>query len=182
MTCIVGIERDGILWIGADSAAFKDDEINIRTDPKVWRAGEFLYGFSGSFRVGQVLRWGFKPPRNTRGTDMEYMVMDFVDDLKDFLSDKGLLVRGDSFDSYDAEIVIGFRSRFYVIESDFNVSAKADPYIASGSGAHYALGALYALFEQESLSPEQILHQALGASSYFCPSVKPPLSIISNKD
>lgn len=180
MTCIIGLERDGVLWIGGDSAAYREDEVNTRVEPKVWRAGKFIFGFSGSFRIGQLLRWGFKPPKNNRDSDIEYMVIDFVDALKDLLTQKGASTRGESGDTFDAEIVVGYKRRLYVVESDFNVSTRTDTYVSSGGGTPYALGALWILESEGSLPPEVVIEKALNASAQYCPSVKPPFSIISN--
>lgn len=181
MTCIIGLERDGVLWMGGDSAAYREDEINSRADPKVWRTGKFIFGFSGSFRIGQLLRWGFKPPKNTRDSDTEYMVLDFVDALKFLLEEKGASSKSESGDSFDAEIVVGYKRRLYVIESDFNISTRTDTFVASGGGAPYALGALWALETQSFLPPDQVIEKALTASAQYCPSVKAPFSIINNK-
>jgi len=180
MTCIIGLERDGVLWVGGDSAAYREDEVNTRVDPKVWTADNFIFGFSGSFRIGQLLRWGFKPPKNSRNSDIEYMVIDFIDALKELLIQKGASSKGEDGDTFDAEIVVGYNRRLYVIETDFNVSTRTETYVSSGGGSPYALGALWVL-ESAGFPPEIVIEKALRASAQYCPSVKPPFSIISNK-
>ena len=181
MTCIIGLEREGVLWIGGDSAAYREDEVNARADPKVWKSGKFIFGFSGSFRIGQLLRWGFKPPKNNRDSDIEYMVIDFVDAIKSLLEEKGAASKSESGDSFDAEIIVGYKRRLYVIESDFNVSSRTDTYVSSGGGAPYALGAMWVLESQGTLPPDQVIEKALSASAQYCPSVKVPFSIINSK-
>lgn len=181
MTCVVALEKDGVIWMGADSAAFRNDEINIRTDPKVFKVDNFLFGFSGSFRVGQLIRYAFRPPKNTRQrSDMEYMVVDFVDSLKLLLEEKGVLLKDGTGDSHDSEIVVGFHKKIYVIESDFNVSIRNENYAVSGSGAAYALGALYILNLNQSMGPEEKIELALRASVEYCPSVRLPFVIMSD--
>ena len=65
MTCIVAIKHDNEIWMGGDSAAFRDDERTNRADEKVFKNGDFLLGYSGSFRVGQLIRYAFNPPKST---------------------------------------------------------------------------------------------------------------------
>lgn len=167
--------------MGGDTAAFREDELTHRADEKVFKYGEFLFGFSGSFRVGQLVRYAFHPPKNAKQkSDMEYMVVDFVDSLRFLLEEKGKLLKDESGDSYDSEIVVGFRKKIYVIESDFNVSVSSEKYIASGSGSPYALGALHILNQNENLHPKVKVEMALKASSQYCPSVKAPFTILSN--
>lgn len=181
MTCIVAIKHDNEIWIGGDSAAFRDDERTSRADEKVFKHGEFLFGYSGSFRVGQLVRYAFNPPKNNKQkSDMEYMVVDFVDSLRFLLEEKGKLLKDESGDSYDSEIVVGFRNKIYVIESDFNVSTSTEKYVVSGSGSAYALGALYVLDENDNIKPKDKVEIALKASAQYCPSVKAPFTIMSN--
>ena len=180
MTCIVALEHEGVLWMGGDSAAFREDEISCRADPKVFQYGEFLFGFSGSFRVGQLLRYGFQPPKQSGKSDMGYMVIDFVDALRTFLDQKGTHLKEGSGDSHDSEIVVGFRRKIYVIEPDFNVSMPLEKYVASGSGSAYALGALSVLEEIGIMHPSSKIETALKVSAQHCPSVRAPFTIMSN--
>ena len=48
MTCIVGLEHNGAVWIGGDSAGV-DNSLGIQTrdDRKVFQIGEAVIGFTG---------------------------------------------------------------------------------------------------------------------------------------
>ncbi len=89
MTCIAGLVRDGRVYIGGDSAAVAGSTLFVRGDPKVFLNGEFIMGFSHSFRMGQILRYGFTPPK-VDGADLDfYMVTRFVNELRRTLNSHG---------------------------------------------------------------------------------------------
>jgi ATP-dependent protease HslVU (ClpYQ) peptidase subunit len=180
MTCVIGLEHEGKIWLGADSAASRDDEISCRADSKVFQSGDFLFGFSGSFRIGQLLRYAFKPPKQYNKPDMEYMVVDFIDSLRLLLDEKGTLLKESASDHHDSEIIVGFRRKLYLIESDFNISIPFENYVASGSGSAFALGALSVLDNMPTISPALKIESALKASAQHCCSVRAPFTIISS--
>lgn len=57
MTCIIGYndkENEKIYMIG-DSAGVSNLDVTVRSDKKVFFNGDFLFGFTTSFRMGQIL-------------------------------------------------------------------------------------------------------------------------------
>ena len=79
MTCIVGLLHDNSVYIGGDSAGVADYSLTVRADEKVFVNDGFIMGFTKSFRMGQLLRYCFKPPPYHPDSDLdEYMVKDFV--------------------------------------------------------------------------------------------------------
>ncbi len=62
MTCIVGIETDKGVVIGGDSAGVSGLGLTVRADEKVFARGPFVMGFTSSFRMGQLLRYGALDP------------------------------------------------------------------------------------------------------------------------
>ena len=62
MTCIVGLIDGNRVWMGGDSAGVSGLDITVRSDPKVFRNGDFLIGFTSSFRMGQLLAFRLRPP------------------------------------------------------------------------------------------------------------------------
>lgn len=91
MTAVAGfVHRDGSVWIGADSAGSSDTRLTVRKDPKVFRRGAFLFGFCGSFRQMQLVRFGFTPQERPLDKDVfEYMVTTVVEDLRKLWKDGG---------------------------------------------------------------------------------------------
>lgn len=67
MTAIAGLVHDGRVLIGADSGGVAGWTLNVRKDSKVFTNGAYVMGFTTSFRMGQLLRWAFKPPAPRQG-------------------------------------------------------------------------------------------------------------------
>ena len=62
MTVIVGLQHNGAVYIGGDSAGIAGYDLMIRHDEKVFVNQQFIMGYTTSFRMGQILRYSFKPP------------------------------------------------------------------------------------------------------------------------
>lgn len=173
MTCIVGyIDKDGV-YIGGDSAAVGEEDLsyNIRKDKKVFKKGDFLFGFSTSFRMGQILKHKFRIPNHPKGIDdSQYMATLFVDAVKRCFMDNEYI----SFDEDAAAFMVGYKGKLYSILSQFQVAENADNFAAMGCGEHFALGALFACAEKD---PVKKLEVALNAAAAFSMGVKPPFVI-----
>lgn len=176
MTCIVGLAEEGKVYIGGDSAGVAGYDLTIRADSKVFTNGEFLMGFTSSFRMGQLLRYSFSPPPFIEKEDLDkYMVTRFVDALRTCLQaggyeiNKSGRVEGGTF-------LVGVRGRLYVIEGDYQVGIPADNFAAVGCGDQIAHGALYASQGQD---PEKRLEIALRAAEHFSGGVRAPFKIIN---
>jgi ATP-dependent protease HslVU (ClpYQ) peptidase subunit len=180
VTCIVAIEHEGKVWMGGDSAACKDDYVSSVKNKKVFIVGDFIIGYSGSFRVGQILEYAFKPPEQDiySKSDMEYMVIDFVDSLRETLREKGVLLNTEEGESHDSEFLVGYHGQIYSIERDFHVGRSVHRYAACGSGMYYALGALHAMDENID-SPLLGIEKALSACMAFSTNVRTPFTILS---
>ena len=59
MTVIVGYvdEENGKVYIGSDSQGVSGDHTINRADPKVFISHGITYGFTSSYRMGQILRF-----------------------------------------------------------------------------------------------------------------------------
>ncbi len=90
MTCIVGLAHGGRVYMGADSAGVAGLDIDTRRDPKLFKVGDLLIGFTTSFRMGQLLAYGFEPPPRPAGGDVRrWMVVDFVEAVRAVSGDGG---------------------------------------------------------------------------------------------
>lgn len=182
MTCIVAIQHDGYVWMGGDAAASRDNDVVCRSNPKVFWNNDILIGYSGSFRIGQLLQYAFRPPCQSAGqSDIEFLVVDFVDELRQLMRERGTLMKEEEGEAHDSEFLIGYRGKVYVIEPDFNVGCLLTSYVSCGSGANYAMGALYALDKNEEMSPQEKIKIALSAATEYCTGVRPPFTILSTK-
>lgn len=184
MTCIVGVvSDDGAVHIGADSAGVAGLHLTPRKDSKVFVKGEFILGFSGSFRMGQLLRYSFIPPDIPEDKDLfDYMVVDFVNALRKTLKDGGwLTVRNEQEEA--GFFLVGLRGRLFKIEDDFQVGESYQAYLACGCGDEFALGAISTLCSYLPDMPvEDKLLRALRVSSQFSVGVCAPYNICAVKD
>lgn len=178
MTCIVGIKSQNGLWIGGDSAVSSDNLVQTIADPKVWKKGQFIIGFAGSLRVGQIIKYKMKiPPINDR-KPTEYMVCSFIDAMRKCLKAAGAAREDKKEEEQENQFLIGFRGRLFEIDEAYGVCEINDEFIAIGSGTEYALGSLYTT---KGKQPEKRIWEALEASAYFCEGVRPPFHIVSSK-
>jgi len=63
MTCIVAIKNDTSILLGGDSAASGNNRIVQRKDKKVFKRRGIGFGFAGSFRIGQLIKYSLKIPK-----------------------------------------------------------------------------------------------------------------------
>lgn len=174
MTCIVGIAEQGKVYIGGDSAATSGYVVTLRADPKVFRIGRFLVGFTTSFRMGQLIRYAFHPPEVPGGMDVfQYMVTMFIDNLRECLKAGGY-ARRDAEQESGGSFLVGYAGRLFAIDNDYQVAESTSPYAAVGSGAETALGALYAT---RGAPAWQRINTALEAASQHTVYVRGPFII-----
>jgi ATP-dependent protease HslVU (ClpYQ) peptidase subunit len=181
MTCIVGLENKGTIYIGSDSAISDENAIgSLATNEKSFILNdEFILGCCGSIRTTQVLHYGFKPPiKKNDSNDMGYLVIDFVDSLREILKDKATIYSENSTETLiETGLLLGFNACLYTIDTDMQVSRCDDGYAAMGSGDMLALGALYAT-KHLGLKPEERIKTALEAATHHSCHVRPKFHIL----
>src|SRR4051812_40219218 len=108
MTCIVGLAHEGKVFIGGDSAGVARYDLMVRADRKVFRNGDFIMGFTTSFRMGQLLAVKFKPPRYHPDEDVwHFMVDSFVEDARGCLASGGFAKKDNNVES-GGTFLVGF--------------------------------------------------------------------------
>lgn len=142
MTCIVGLVDKGRVYIGGDSAGIAGLSLTVRSDPKVFAIGEFVVGYTSSFRMGQLLRFKFQPPA-IEGDLFAYMATHFVDALRECFKQGGYAEVCNGQES-GGNFLVGVRGHLFHIQSDYQVGEALSQYDACGCGDDVACGALYA--------------------------------------
>jgi len=184
MTCVVGLEKSGIVYMGCDGCSSSDTFQGISTQPKVFINKDLLIGFTTSWRMGQILRYVLVPPplppfynkKDQFSADMQYLVVDLVDAIRKAFFDKGFMTKKDEVEE-GGNFLIGFHGKLYEICDDFQVNSYNTGYAAVGCGASYAYGVLHDLCKyQRKLPPEVILRRALEAAAAHAGGVSPPFS------
>lgn len=177
MTCVVAVKHKGRITMGGDSAGVSGLDVIIRRDPKVFQNGQFLMGYTGSFRMGQILLFKFVPPPIPKKQDtFEYMCTSFVDALRRTLK-KGGFAKVDSNVEKGGTFLVGVRNRIFNVQADFHVGEALDDYDAIGCGEPYALGALSS--QAAGMDPKARVAQALTAAEKFSGGVRGPFLILS---
>ena len=171
--------------MGGDSAAVDTDTFRcvIMRDPKVFKLqDQFLIGFAGSYRFGQLLCYKFIPPEKSEGQDdYEFMVTDFMDSLRNLMKNEGVVKVSDSVESLDEMgALIGFNGKLYNLDEDFQIGEMVLPYCSIGSGADFAFGSLETSFQlSKRMSPRKRVLMALGAAAAFSATVSSPFTVLS---
>ncbi|MFG2589063.1 hypothetical protein [Streptomyces sp. NPDC048438] len=171
MTVIVGLVQQGRVHLAGDSAGASGYQLTVRRDPKVFRNGPYVMGFTDSFRMGQLLHHALQAPHPTGNLD-RFMVTTFVDALRTCLKDGGW-ARKDSEQEEAGTFLVGIRDRLFTVYSDYQVGEPADGYAAVGCGGELALGALHATASL-GLRPRQRLTAALAAADHHSAGVSAP--------
>lgn len=183
MTCIVGVEHQGHVYIGGDAAASDGDHIISVVDPKVFHVKDIMIGFCGSFRIGQILKYELeKPDHKNDVNDMKYLVVDVIDAIKSLLIAKNIIKKENEVEEMDeTSLLIGYRGKLYYMDADFHLNAVKNGYYAIGSGNTVALGSLHTT-SQYDFEPVERVKLALNAAVAFKPNVSRPLTIINSEN
>lgn len=90
MTCIVGLVEGNRVLMGGDSAGVAGLNLCVRADRKVFCNGPMVFGFTTSFRMGQLLRHALSVPARHPDVDIErFMVTTFIDAVRECLKSHG---------------------------------------------------------------------------------------------
>jgi len=175
MTCIVAIKDENQIIMASDSGSIDTDSMFTlhRADRKmVIKDNRFLIGFAGSYRIGQIVISSFMPARNDSDDPSKYMRTDFINGMRESLSENGAITNN-SMDN--TSFLIGYAGLLFWIQEDFQVAEVSYEYMAIGSGYEIALGSL---FSTEGMKPEERLTIALRASMEFKAGIRAPFHAI----
>jgi ATP-dependent protease HslVU (ClpYQ) peptidase subunit len=177
MTCIIGYEIDGKVYMGGDSAATGSTTQRISKSDKVFHRGNFLIGYTSSFRMGQVLRFQLTVPAQKKDQeDYEYMCTTFVDAVIKLFK-KSSFIKEDANEG--GTFLVGYNGKLYIVDHDFQVNFSEDPFESCGSGSEIAMGAMKILHDVETkLKPKQKIIRALEAASRYDAAVRPPFIVL----
>lgn len=175
MTCIVGIQHRGEVYIGGDTLGSTHYNKVVRSDVKVFRNGPFVIGFTSSYRMGQLLRYAFVPP--PVGEDLDrYMVVDFINAVRTCFKEGGWLETNDGIER-GGTFLVGYKDRLFAIEGDYQVGINAVGYAACGCGEDFALGSLHSTMGD----PKTRIRKAIRAAEFNSPGVGGPVTILKTK-
>lgn len=191
MTCIIGLLTDERIYVAGDSVGSTGWSKSVRADDKVFRVGNFLFGFTGSFRLAHLLMWGFRPPaHDPKDSTHKYMCTDFMNALRDRLRGAGCLHTKDGIDRFvnSSAIIVAYRDSVFCVEGDLQVGIPGDcvsdvTWVAEGCGGDFAMGALYGYLsvnkKKTHANYKKALTVALESAERFSEGVGAPFIIKS---
>jgi ATP-dependent protease HslVU (ClpYQ) peptidase subunit len=177
MTCIVALRDNGGVYMGCDSAGVGGYSRVNRVDPKIYKVGEMLIGFTTSFRMGQLLGYSLTAPKHHADVTIEhYMTVEFVNAVRDCLKAGGWAEK-EKDQERGGNFLVAYRGRIFEMEGDYQVGERAEPYNAVGCGFDLALGSFYASQRSEGMAAKDRVQLALETASAFSAGVHPPFRI-----
>jgi ATP-dependent protease HslVU (ClpYQ) peptidase subunit len=181
MTCVIGYKTDAGIWLGADSAGSNEyGQQQLRADTKVFRRGPMTFAFCGSFRMGQLLRFGLDRIEQPAGMhDFEFMCTRFIDDVRATLRHGGFTHIKDNEES-GGYFIVAYRDQLYYIEADFQVGVTMSPFMCMGSGEDLATGAMTILDSLE-WAPPKAIRRALQVAADNNSFVAPPFVVVKHR-
>lgn len=172
MTCIVGIAKDGVVYMGGDRGASDDHTIVSLSQPKVNVKGDWIYGYAGSLGNGQLFDLIDLPAVADDEDPFKIIRIDIVEELKSVIESHGSDKEGDATD-----FLIGCKGRLFEMSTeDWGVVEVSE--VSIGSGGNYALGSLHTTSQFEVASPYYRIEQALNAAITYSPTCQGPIDIL----
>lgn len=173
MTCIIGIVNDEKIYMGADSLGSAGCHCVTRKDVKVFKKNDFIFGYTSSYRMGQLIRFNFTPPKIHEEQDVfEYMVVEFIPELRTCLKNGGFTKINNNEETGGA-FLVGFKKRLFMIDNDFQVGEAMANYDSVGCGYEIALGSLFSTTGK----PKNRILTALCAAEEFSNGVRKPFIV-----
>lgn len=179
MTCVVAIEHEGKVWMGADRLGSDGHRGEPYAVPKVFKKDGLLIGCCGSYRMMQILQHALEVPKETLTNNIDkWVAIDLVKAMR-------TAYKANEWDKKDGDeakgnpILVAIQGRCYEIQSDFSYLRSISGEYAVGSGQDYAKGSLFAT--RNLAAPRQRIIAALNAASEYIISVGGPYDIQTNK-
>jgi hypothetical protein len=185
MTCIAALKHEDSIWMAGDSAGVGGLSIVTRSDKKVFLkedsvGNQFGFGFTHSFRMGQLLQYHLNVPALPSDCDVhEYMVTTLIPAIRLCLKEGGFTTINNNEET-GGQFIVAVRGHIFFIDEDFQVGENLPEFSSCGCGEDLALGALYATRDLK-LAPKKRLTIALSAAQEFSAGVRAPFNVIEVK-
>lgn len=146
MSMVLGIRHNGKVTMAVDSVAAGSEVTVIRKESKMYWNGQYLIGFVGSFRYGQVVKFTDLPefPEELLSPDADenkvegFFVRQFIPVLQDAVYDANV----DPEDLRESSLMVAVGPHLFVIEPGFQIMSYVHDYAALGIAEQAALVAL----------------------------------------
>lgn len=148
MTCIIGVEHEGVVYMGADSIGLNGWAKDVIAQDKLFKRGAMLFGCAGNPRMAQILRYQtFFAQQKQSQSDEEYIVCEVIEKARLAFKEYGY-TESENGREMGASFLLGYKGRLYSVENSFQLCRSARKMYATGAGDDFALGALFATLKQ----------------------------------
>jgi ATP-dependent protease HslVU (ClpYQ) peptidase subunit len=169
MTCIVGLEFQDKVLLGGDIQGTGYNNKVVHTQPKVFNKKGVVFGFTSSYRFGQILEHNLADPVVPDNNDDIYrwLITVVIPDIRTVLKMNGYETGGNC--------LIGVKGQLWEMQNDFSVLRSVNGYGACGSGYEYAMGSLHTVMTtykpRTQAEAEAAVAGAIKVAGSFSPSV-----------
>lgn len=148
MTCIIAFHHNDRVVLAGDKIAVSGCQKTISQQPKVFHNGDFMIGYTSSFRMGQILKFKWQPPKIKKGQTAEnYLHTDTIDSIRKVFEDNWFL---DKTKNGWGTFIICYENKIFQISDDLGVIENVEHIESCGCGRELARGALTILLEYET--------------------------------
>lgn len=199
MTTIIGIQGDGFCIATADSRIAETDvDSNLisqivglkENNSKLGINGKYILGAAGDLRAINILHHAFSPPTpppNLKGKKLDHFVtVKFIPALRECFEAQGYASPDNDSKQHIAEhastIFMAVNGTIYIIDGDYSWISDSSGMFAIGSGAQYALGAMFAMQPKGKMTvgtARKLALKAIAAAAKFDPYTGAPYHTFS---
>lgn len=175
MTCIVGYIHNGKVCIAGDKLASNWATKQIHEQSKVFAKGDVVFGYTSSFRFGQLIEYHLDKFIYDSTKEIDYIIKVVIVKIK------AVLKEYEYSEKECGVALVAINDKLFVLQSDFSV-LDINKYASVGSGEYFALGSIYSSINTKKpktkSNVEDILKLAIGAAAYHSTSVSEESTII----
>lgn len=172
MTCIIGVVKDGVVYMGADSVLTERcNVLETASASKIFHLGRYVVGFCGTMSHIQQLQYSDYDPPVTDDSDTYRFVVNCIAPRV-----------GYKLEAND-RLLIGVNRELFTIASGPFVYKVPDEVgkvgVAIGSGCEVAQGALHVT--RDDTDVHRRIVNALLASEYYINTVRAPFVVVNTQ-
>jgi len=188
LTTVTVVRKDGVAAIAADTlikwGTAKESAAYIRNHEKILRVGETFIAVTGYATFRNILQDYFEHAPEEIRLDTPASIFRTWNRLHRFLKERYYLMpeedKEDALESSRMDCLIANAYGIFGVAAHRTVQEFARFY-AYGSGADYALGAMYSVYDDPTRSAEDIARHGVTAASEFDDATSLPLTAYTVK-
>ena len=180
MTIILGVQYEGKVYMGGDSAVvIGGHALRLTATPKVFKRGDFLIGVAGDARLCKLIKYNTPLPSEAEPLDGDYtrIIAEFSDNIIECCAENGAASEDSGQIFIEGDIIIGYKGVLYHLDPSMAVTITQNGVEAIGAGNEVGLGAYAAL--PSKMSVENRILKAMEISQQYKTGVRAPFYVLS---